>query len=67
VDKPIVLIDTGEAVARQLGRLLLQHGLQNDAANQGSVLAFTTGSVDAAEHAFSALLGRRTPVEAAAI
>jgi glutamate racemase len=67
VDTPVILVDTGEAVARQLGRLLQQYGRQNDAAGQGSLRAYTTGSIDAAKHAFAALLHLHPEVAAAAV
>jgi glutamate racemase len=52
----IAIIDTGEAVARQLARLLVQHGLQNTATSEGTLQAFTTGSVTALASAFANLL-----------
>lgn len=53
-----VIIDTGEAVSRQLERLLQQHGLQRFENRLGSLQAFTTGSKAQLEHAFSVLLGQ---------
>lgn len=58
----VTIIDTGEAVARQLQRLLAQHGLQRQAATEGSLSAFTTGSQTALATAFSNLLKLRPPV-----
>lgn len=52
----VSIIDTGEAVARQLVRLLAQHGLQRVEHGQGSLMAFTTGSHTALATAFSNLL-----------
>lgn len=52
----VAIIDTGEAVARQLVRLLAQHGLQRVEQSQGSLMAFTTGSRTALTTAFSNLL-----------
>ena len=52
----VTVIDTGEAVARQLVRLLTQHCLQNPAASAGSLEAFTSGSATTLATAFSALL-----------
>jgi glutamate racemase len=52
----INIIDTGEAVARQLARLLAQQGLLCPAAAIGSMTAFTTGSHTALSAAFSKLL-----------
>ncbi|HWU98777.1 MAG TPA: glutamate racemase [Oxalicibacterium sp.] len=54
--QPITIIDTGEAVSRQLERLLQQRGLQRFETRPGSLQAFTTGSKAQLEHAFSALL-----------
>jgi glutamate racemase len=63
----VTIIDTGEAVARQLQRLLAQHGLQRQAANAGSLSAgslsaFTTGSHTSLATAFSNLLKLRPQV-----
>lgn len=52
----IRIIDTGEAVARHLLRLLTQQGLLCPAATTGTVTAFTTGSRTALTTAFSKLL-----------
>jgi glutamate racemase len=54
--QPIALVDTGAAVARQLSRLLEQHGLQNTSATKGTLAAFTTGSESALATAFANLL-----------
>ncbi len=59
---PVSLIDTGEAVARQLTRMLQQQGIARDAASQGSLAAFTTGSQTALESAFSKLLKLHPPI-----
>jgi glutamate racemase len=59
---PIALIDTGEAIARQLTRMLQQQGIARDAASQGSLAAFTTGSRTALESAFSKLLKLHPPI-----
>jgi glutamate racemase len=56
------IIDTGEAVARQLGRLLSQHGLQRRHEGTGALAGFTTGSQSALEAAFANLLKLRAPV-----
>lgn len=54
----VVLIDTGDAVARQLARLLASGGSQRLATAAGASLeAFTTASGTALEVAFSSLLG----------
>ncbi len=54
--QPIAIVDTGEAVARQLLRLLTRHGLQRIEQGGGSLAAFTTGSETALATAFSNLL-----------
>ena len=56
----ICLVDTGEAVARQLERLLNQHGLLHPELSEGhepgELLAYTTGSGKALATAFRTLL-----------
>jgi glutamate racemase len=54
--REITLIDTGDAVARQLARLLEASGTRRDAA-PARLDAFTTASATALEMAFSSLLG----------
>ncbi|HEX2605264.1 MAG TPA: glutamate racemase, partial [Oxalicibacterium sp.] len=49
---PVTIIDTGEAVARQLERLLQLGGLQRMETREGSLQAFTTGSRAALVAAF---------------
>lgn len=63
---PITIIDTGEAVSRQLERLLQQRGLQRLETRPGSLQAFTTGSKAQLEQAFSVLLRQSSPVVAVA-
>jgi glutamate racemase len=58
---PVTIIDTGEAVARQLVRVLSQRQLLK-AAGVGSVAAFTTGSASTLENAFGKLLRLRPTV-----
>lgn len=53
---PVALVDTGEAVARQLTRMLQQQGIARDSASIGTLAAFTTGSRSSLETAFSRLL-----------
>ena len=53
---PLTIIDTGEAVSRQLERLLQQRGLQRCENMPGSLAAFTTGSQCSLENAFANLL-----------
>lgn len=50
------IVDTGEAVARQLARLLTHHELLRTSDQPGTVMAFTTGSESALSTAFSTLL-----------
>lgn len=59
---PVTIIDTGEAVTRQLERLLQQRGLQRIATTTGSLQAFTTGSRNALITAFAQLLNLQPPV-----
>lgn len=59
---PITIIDTGEAVSRQLERLLQQHGLQREESLAGSLTAYTTGSGVALIKAFEQLLHLSPPV-----
>jgi len=54
--QPVAIIDTGAAVARQLGRLLEQHALRRQASAPGTLRAFTTGSPSTLARAFEALL-----------
>jgi glutamate racemase len=54
--QPVQLVDTGEAVARQLARLLAQHNLLSPSNEPGAVAAFTTGSETALSTAFAKLL-----------
>ncbi len=64
VDGSVHLVDTGEPVARQLERLLNQHGLlRADAPPQGTLSAYTTGSRTALVTAFRALLDLNPPVD----
>jgi glutamate racemase len=59
--RPVTIIDTGEAVARQLVRVLTQRQLLKEA-GAGSVAAFTTGSASTLETAFASLLKLQTAV-----
>jgi glutamate racemase len=57
-DKEVLIIDTGEAVARQLARLLTAGGLINPGDGACAMLdAFTSASAPALATAFSRLLG----------
>lgn len=54
----IIQVDTGEPVARQLQRLLIQHSLLREpSASHTRIQAFTSGSRTTLEHAFQQLLG----------
>ena len=54
----VIQIDTGEPVARQLQRLLIQHSLLREASTTHvPIQAFTSGSRTALETAFRQLLG----------
>jgi glutamate racemase len=63
----VVLIDTGDAVARQLGRLLAAADLLRpvpvDGQAPASLRGYTTADVSALAPAFNSLLGLRPPVE----
>lgn len=59
---PVTIIDTGEAVSRQLERLLQQRGLQRFETTAGSLQAFTTGSRSALVQAFAQLLNQHPSV-----
>jgi glutamate racemase len=60
----ITLIDTGDAVARQLGRLLEAAGLLHPAAAEAASLrGYTTGAAAALAQAFADLLDLHPPVE----
>jgi len=59
--KPVAIVDTGEPIARQLVRLLTEHGLLRQQ-GPGTIASFTTGSETALKSAFSRLLGLNPPV-----
>lgn len=59
--KPAI-VDTGEAVARQLTRLLDRHGLLNRQEAGGTLEAYTSGSRTALAGAFAKLLHLQPPV-----
>lgn len=60
--RSVTIIDTGEAVSRQLERLLQQNGLQREENLAGSLQAFTSGSKAALVYAFDHLLHLSPPV-----
>lgn len=67
-DAPVTLIDTGDAVARQLARLLAAGGLLRQADGEAARLdGFTSASGTALAAAFASLLGQYPPVHEAAI
>jgi glutamate racemase len=61
-DRPVTLVDTGDAVARQLARLLAAAGTLRSEGG-GSVSGFTTASDTALSAAFSSLIGIAPPVQ----
>lgn len=67
-DEQITLIDTGEAVARQLARLLAAAGLLRPAGSDPAKLTgFTSASGAALGAAFASLLGQKPPVHELAL
>ena len=62
VQHDVVLVDTGDAVARQLARLLVASDCQNSGSREARLEAFTTASATALEVAFSSLLGLKQTV-----
>lgn len=67
-DVPVTLIDTGDAVARQLARLLAAGGLLRQAGAEAARLdGFTSASGTALAAAFASLLGQDPPVHEVAI
>ncbi|MDF3036976.1 MAG: murI [Paucimonas sp.] len=52
---PVAIVDTGDAVARQLARLIAQHGLLNSCGS-GKLQAYASGSESSVAQAFSKLL-----------
>lgn len=61
---PVAIIDTGDAVCRQLARVLGENGLLRAQvpAHAGSVAAFATGSLSMLKTTFSSLLQLQPPV-----
>lgn len=67
-DAEVTLIDTGDAVARQLARLLEAAELLRPAGSEAAQLAgFTSASGAALDAAFASLLGQNPPVEEVAV
>jgi glutamate racemase len=65
--KPVTIIDTGDAVARQLARLLNQHELEGKSKETGIIRAFTTADQSALFTAFANLLDLRPEVMCASV
>jgi glutamate racemase len=62
--RAIVLVDTGEAVARQLGRLLAAGGKEHaEGSSAASLDGYTSASATALTVAFSSLLGLQVAVQ----
>jgi glutamate racemase len=55
-DRPISIIDTGEAVARHLQQLLTQHHMQRQPQHTGTLEGFATGNAATLADAFTKLL-----------
>lgn len=60
---PVTLIDTGDAVARQLARLLEGAGLQRPGGTPAHLRGYTSGNAAALQTAFANLLGLHPQVE----
>ncbi|MBW3511123.1 glutamate racemase [Janthinobacterium sp. NKUCC06_STL] len=61
--EPVTLIDTGDAVARQLARLLDAASLRRTSNDAPRLLGYTTAKVEALAQAFAGLLDLQPPVE----
>jgi glutamate racemase len=59
---PVKIVDTSEPIARQLVRLLGEHGLQRKIQDAGALESFTSGSETALKSAFANLLKLHPPV-----
>ena len=66
-DRKVTLVDTGDAVARQLGRLLAAAGSARTAGGPSRLEGYTTASATALSGAFNSLLGLDPPVYEAAV
>ena len=60
--RPVTLVDTGEAVARHLARLLTAAGLANAGPGSARLDGYTSASATALSAAFGSLLGIDPPV-----
>jgi glutamate racemase len=65
-DREVTLVDTGEAVARQLGRLLNAAGKARTSSDPARLEGYTSASATALSAAFNGLLGLDPPVHEAA-
>ena len=63
---PVTLVDTGDAVARQLGRLLGTAGLLRAAGGDPRLQGYTSAAAAPLETAFASLLNLHPPVEESA-
>ncbi|MGK5006977.1 glutamate racemase [Janthinobacterium sp. LB2P70] len=61
--EPVTLVDTGEAVARQLTRLLDAASLRRTSNDTPQLQGYTTAKVEALAQAFAGLLDLHPPVE----
>ncbi|MNK19839.1 Glutamate racemase 1 [compost metagenome] len=61
--EPVTLVDTGEAVARQLTRLLDAASLRRTSNDAPQLQGYTTAKVEALAQAFAGLLDLHPPVE----
>jgi glutamate racemase len=61
-DQPVTLVDTGDAVARQLTRLLTQGGLLRAEGAPATLEGYTSASATALASAFANLVGLTPPV-----
>jgi glutamate racemase len=61
-DRPVAIVDTGEAVAQQLVRLLAYRRLERANGHSGALEGFTTASEAALSNAFDRLLALQPPV-----
>ena len=64
---PVILIDTGDAVARQLARLLEGAALLRPGGSPAHLHGYTSGSADALQQQFASLLGLHPVVESVRI
>jgi glutamate racemase len=59
----VTIVDTGEAVARQLARVLAERGMAARGEAQATERFWTSGNPAESERVMSALLGRKVSVE----